>query len=185
MKPYQDLSQFHLPANFRGRSAFMVQLWWLVQSTLFRWSPQFMYGWRRFLLRLFGAQIGERVIVRPSVRITYPWKLSIGENSWIGDHVELYTLGKIEIGSNVVISQRAYLCTGGHDHSRVTFDIYQNPIIIHDQVWIASDVFVMPGVTIGMGCVVGARSTVFNDLPPGKISYGNPAVSIRDRVTYE
>ncbi len=63
--------------------------------------------------------------------------------------MELYTLGKIEIGSNVVISQRAYLCTGGHDHSRVTFDIYQKPIIIHDQVWIASDVFVMPGVTIG------------------------------------
>ena len=92
----QDLSKFKLPQNFRGRNAFTVQLWWLVQGTFFRMSPQFMYGFRRFLLRLFGAKIGKKVIIRPSVKITYPWKLSIGDSSWIGDDVDLYTLGNIE-----------------------------------------------------------------------------------------
>lgn len=181
MKHYQDLSQFRLPANFRGRSAFIVQLWWLVQSTLFAWSPQFMYGWRSFLLRLFGAQIGRKVMIRPSVSITYPWKLTIGDHSRIGDEVELYTLGEIKIGAQAVISQHSYLCTGSHAFDKITFDIYASPIIIEDQAWVAADVFILPGVTIGYGCVVGARSTVFNDLPAGKICFGNPAVPVRDR----
>ena len=93
----QDLKSFKLPKNFRGRNAFIVQLWWLVQSILFRTSPQFLYGWRNFLLRLFGAKIGKKVIIRPSVKITYPWKLSIGNYSWVGDDVDLYTLGDIDI----------------------------------------------------------------------------------------
>lgn len=180
-KDYQRLDLFALPKGFRGRSAIIVQLWWLVHSTLFAWSPQFMYGWRRFLLRLFGARIGKGVLIRPSARITYPWKLSIGDHSWIGDQAELYTLGQIEIGKHVAISQRSYLCTGSHDFTRPTFDIYAKPIVVQDQVWVASDVFVAPGVTIGFGCVVGARSTVFQDLPPGKICFGSPAVPVKDR----
>jgi putative colanic acid biosynthesis acetyltransferase WcaF len=168
---YQRLDHFKLPPNFRGRSGGFVQLWWLVHSTLFAWSPQFMYGWRRFLLRLFGARIGQGVLLRPSVRITYPWKLSIGDYSWIGDEVDLYTLGKIEIGAQVAISQRSYLCTGNHDLTKPTFDIFSQPIVVQDQAWVASDVFIAPGVTIGFGCVVGARSTVFNDLPAGKVCY--------------
>ena len=182
---YQRLDQFKLPANFRGRSSFWVQLWWLIEATLFAWSPQFMYCWRRFLLRLFGARIGQGVLLRPSVRITYPWKLSIGDYSWIGDDVNLYTLGKIEIGSHVVISQRAYLCTGNHNFAKPTFDIFARPIVVQDQAWVASDVFIAPGVTIGFGCVVGARSTVFNNLPAGKICFGNPAIPVRDRKTNE
>src|SRR5438105_4960330 len=102
----QDLSAFSLPAEFRGRPAWFVQLWWLVQSTLFRWSPQFMYGWRRLLLRLFGATIGRSVLVRPTARITYPWKIRIGDYSWIGDDVVLYSLGEIDIGAHVVVSQK-------------------------------------------------------------------------------
>lgn len=178
---YQNLSNFKLPPGFRERPAFVVQFWWLIQSTLFAWSPQFMYGWRRFLLRLFGAHIGEKVLVRPSVRVTYPWKLSVGDYAWIGDQVELYTLGEIKIGSHVVISQRSYLCTGGHDLSKIAFDIYAHPIVVHDQAWVASDVFIAPGVTIGRGCVVGVRSTVLHDLPAGKICYGSPAAPIKDR----
>lgn len=181
MPDYQRLDRFVLPPDFRGRSVFVVQLWWLVQATLFAWSPQFMYGWRNFLLRLFGATIGVGVLIRPTVRVTYPWKLSIGDHSWIGDGVELYTLGEIKIGTNVSISQRSYLCTGSHDFSKVSFDIYARPIIIQDQVWIASDVFVMPGTTVGFGCVVGARSTVLKDLPPGKVCIGNPAVPVKYR----
>lgn len=181
MNRYQDLSQFRLPANFRGRSAFIVQLWWLVQATLFAWSPQFMYGWRRFLLRLFGAQIGRKVLVRPTVRVTYPWKLSIGDFTWIGDYVELYTLGVIQIGSHVVISQNCYLCTGSHDYMSMGFDIYAQPIYIADQVWLASDVFVSLGVKIGEGAVVGVRTTVLHDLPDGMICHGSPARPVKPR----
>jgi len=178
----QDLKSFKLPKNFRGRNAFIVQLWWLVQSILFRTSPQFLYGWRNFLLRLFGAKIGKKVIIRPSVKITYPWKLSIGNYSWIGDDVDLYTLGEIDIGNHVVISQRSYLCTGSHNHSQTDFPIYQKPIKIHDQVWIATDVFVAPGVTINVGSVIGVRSSVFQNIPSNKICIGTPAKIIRDRI---
>ena len=161
---------------------FIVQLWWLVQSILFRTSPQFLYGWRNFLLRLFGAKIGKKVIIRPSVKITYPWKLSIGNYSWIGDGVDLYTLGEIDIGNHVVISQRSYLCSGSHDYLKTDFAIYQKPIKIHDQVWIATDVFIAPGVTIKEGSVVGARSSVFENIPSNKICTGTPAKIIRERI---
>ena len=103
MKNYQQLDQFKLPPSFRGRSAVTVQLWWLVQSTLFAWSPQFLYGWRRFLLRLFGAEIGKNVIIRPTAKVQFPWKVSIGEHSWIEDEVHLYSLGEIEIGKDAII----------------------------------------------------------------------------------
>ena len=179
---FQNLKTFKLPPNFRGRNAFTVQLWWLVQSILFRTSPQFLYGWRNFLLRLFGAKIGKKVIIRPSVKITYPWKLTIGDYSWIGDDVDLYTLGYIEIGNNVVISQRSYLCTGSHDYSKYDFPIYAKKINIKDECWIATDVFIAPGVTIESGSVVGARSSVYKNLPSNKICIGSPAEIIRDRI---
>ena len=182
MSEYQRLDSFQLPENFRGRSAFYVQLWWLVQATLFAWSPQFLYGWRRFLLRLFDAKIGEGVLVRPTVKVTYPWKVTIGDYSWIGDDAVLYSLGKINVGSHTVISQKCYLCTGSHDYTKITFDIYAEPIEIGEQVWLASDVFVSPGVSVGDGTVVGMRSTVLNDLPGGKVCYGNPAKPVRDRI---
>jgi putative colanic acid biosynthesis acetyltransferase WcaF len=178
---YQDLETFKLPRNFRGRSPFMVQLWWIVQLILFRLSPQFIYGWRRFLLRLFGASVGKNVLIRPTAQVTFPWKVKIGDNSWIGDEVVLYSLGEILIGSNTVISQRSYICTGLHDYNSLSFDIYTSPIHIGNQVWIATDVYIAPGVTIGDGTVVGARSSVYQDLPPGMICYGNPAVTIKSR----
>ena len=90
-----DLSGFSMPPNFRGRRALVVQLWWLVQALLFRPSPQFMYGWRAWLLRLFGAKVGKGSVIRPSVVITYPWKVTLGNNVWIGDDANLYSLGDI------------------------------------------------------------------------------------------
>jgi putative colanic acid biosynthesis acetyltransferase WcaF len=180
---FQKLNEFRQPPDFRGRSAIVVQLWWIVQGTLFAWSPQFMYGWRRFLLRLFGAKISKGVLIRPSVRFTYPWKVTIGEYSWIGDDVTLYSLGEILIGKNTVMSQKSYLCTGSHDFNKVAFDIYAKPINIEDEVWVATDVFIAPGVTIGKGAVVGARSTVLHDLPGGMICYGNPAKAVKKRET--
>ena len=178
----QDLNTFKLPKKFRGRNTFVVQLWWLIQSILFRTSPQFLYGWRIFLLRLFGAKIGKKVIIRPSVKITYPWKLTIGDYSWIGDDVNLYTLGEIDIGNNVVISQRSYLCTGSHDYLQTNFPIYQKPIKIHDQVWIATDVFIAPGVIIEEGSFIGAISSVFKNIPSNKICAGSPVKIIIERI---
>jgi putative colanic acid biosynthesis acetyltransferase WcaF len=181
--PVQDLSRFKLPPHFRGRPAWFVQLWWLVQSLLFAPSPQALYGWRRFLLRMFGAQIGPGVLLRPSVRVTYPWKVTIGAHSWIGDHVELYSLGPITIGDNVVISHGSYLCTGTHDTEAPAFDIVASPIVVEPEVWIASQVFVSPGVTIGRGAVIGARSLVTHDIPALAKAVGHPAKVVGSRRT--
>lgn len=146
-------------------------------------SPQFMYGWRRVLLRLFGAKIGKHVLIRPSVRTTYPWKVTIGDYVWIGDHVELYSLGEITIGAHAVVSQRSYLCTGAHDYTKLTFDIYAQPIEIGEQAWLATDVFIAPGVKIGKGTVIGIRSTVLKDMPDGMVCYGSPARPVKPRAT--
>ena len=174
-RKYQQLDQFKMPPGFRGRSAVWVQLWWCVQATLFALSPQVMYGWRRWLLRLFGATIGKGVVIRPGVRVTYPWKLTVGDYCMIGDGVELYTLGEIEIGDCVVISQRSYICTGSHEYTRPTFDIFARKVVIESEAWLAADVFVAPGVRIGHGAVIGARSSVFSDVPPGMRCIGTPA----------
>jgi putative colanic acid biosynthesis acetyltransferase WcaF len=178
----QQLNTFKLPKNFRGRNAFVVQLWWIVQAIFFKNSLQFMYGFRRFLLRLFGAKIGKKALIRPTVRTTYPWKVSIGDYSMVGDDVVLYSLGEIEIGKHVVISQKCYLCTGSHDYLQVDFPIFAKKITIEDECWLATDVFVAPGITINKGTVVGSRSSVYKDLPGNKICIGNPAKIIRERL---
>ena len=94
----------------------------------------------------------------------------------------MYTLGEIDIGNNVVISQRSYLCTGSHDYLQTNFPIYQKPIKIHDQVWIATDVFIAPGVIIEEGSLIGARSSVFKNIPSNKICAGSPVKIIRERI---
>ncbi|RMH11621.1 MAG: colanic acid biosynthesis acetyltransferase WcaF [Gammaproteobacteria bacterium] len=178
---YQHLDAFSFPAHLRGRPAWVVQLWLLVQSTLFALSPRFMYGWRRFLLRLFGAKVGNKVLIRPSVRVAYPWHLIFSEHAWIGDDVELYSIGNIRVGDHVVVSQRSYLCTATHDYTKRSFDTMVGDIEIGDGAWLATDVFVAPGVKIGRGCVIGARSSVFSDMPEGMICMGSPAKPVRSR----
>ncbi len=177
----QNLKLYKTPKGFRGRSKITVQLWWFVYALFFKISPQALYGWRRFLLRIFGAKIGKDVIIRPSVQITYPWKVTIGDYSWIGDDVVLYSLGKITIGSNAVISQRSYLCTGSHDYTKPNFPIFAKEIIIKDQCWLATDVFVSPGITINEGTVVGARSTVVKDLDAFSVYAGSPTIRLKNR----
>jgi putative colanic acid biosynthesis acetyltransferase WcaF len=179
---YQDLSKFSVPADFRGKSKVTVQLWWIIESTLFSWSPQVLYGWRRFLLRFFGAKIGKNVLIRSSVKITYPWNLEIGDNSWIGDDCVLYNLGKIKIGKHVALAHKVYVNTGGHDYKRVTFDIFSKPVSIEDECWITNDVYIAPGITVGRGTIIGARSTVLKSMPSGKICVGTPAIPIKNRL---
>ena len=182
----QDLSRFELPAGFRGKPSWYVQLWWGVQALLFRPSPMFMYGWRNWLLRRFGASIGAGVRVRPSAHITYPWKVKIGDWSWIGEESVLYSLEHIVIGSNVSLSHRCYLCAGTHDYTKPEFPYVMDPaktrIVIEDETWLANDVFVGPGVSIGRGCVVGARSNVFHSLPEMMVCYGTPAEAKGPRI---
>ena len=182
MSNYQKLDEYKTPEGFRGKSAITVQIWWIVQASLFKLSPQVMYGWRRFLLRCFGAEIGKGVIIRPSAQITYPWKVKIGDYSWIGDDVVLYSLGDIIIGNNTVISQKSYICTGTHDYTKADFPILGKKIIIGDECWLATDVFVSPGVTINNGAVIGARSTVIKDLESNSVYVGSPVKFIKKRI---
>ena len=134
------------------------------------------------LLRLFGAKVGEGVIVRPTATFTYPWKVVLGKNVWIGDGVVIYSLGEIVIGDNTVVSQRSYLCAGDHNYGISDFPIRGVPIVIGQENWIATDVYVAPGVTIGSGNVIGARSSVFRDLPDGMVCVGSPCRPLKARV---
>ncbi|QIB34269.1 WcaF family extracellular polysaccharide biosynthesis acetyltransferase [Ancylobacter pratisalsi] len=178
---YQDLASFRVPPGFRGRSGVIVLLWQLTQATLFRLSPQPAYGWRRFLLRLFGAQVGVGVLIRSTARVTYPWKVILEDRCWIGDDVEIYSLGPIQIGHDAVVSQRSYLCAGSHDYKDMSFPLITKPIIIEPEAWIATGCFVAPGVRVGRGAIVAATSTVTTDVPAAMIVAGTPAVPLKSR----
>jgi putative colanic acid biosynthesis acetyltransferase WcaF len=156
-------------------------LWSWVEATLFRLSPQPCYRWRNFLLARFGARIHPTARLRPTVRIEVPWNLAIGANSSVGDYAILYCLGPITIGDRVTISQYAHLCAGTHRHSKRAMPLLRPPIEVGDDVWIAADAFIGPGVRIGEGTVVGARASAFEHLPPWTICMGNPARPVRER----
>lgn len=165
-----------------GRPKFFVFLWFFCQDTLFRWSPIPLYGFRRWLLRLFGCKIGQEVKVRPRAKFHYPWRIEIGDYSSIGDEAWLYSIGQIKIGAHSIISQKSFLCTAGHDYHDPRFKTVVKPIVIGNGAWVAADVFIGPGVTIGDNTVIGARSSVFQDLPPEMICYGNPCRAVKDRI---
>ncbi len=177
----QNLASFAVQPGFRGRSGLWVQIWWVAQAILIRPSPQPLHGWRVFWLRAFGARIGRGVKFRPSARVTYPWKLSIGDNAWIGDRAELYSLDRIEIGSDVCISQDAYICTGSHDMNSADFAYDCRPVTIEPEAWIAAGAFVGPGVTVGHGAVLAARSVTMKSLDALGVYVGQPARRIGER----
>jgi putative colanic acid biosynthesis acetyltransferase WcaF len=178
------LDLYNQESYSRGRSNLVVLLWWFVQGTLFRFSLHQMYSWRSMLLRLFGAEIGKNVKIRPSAKFTYPWKVAIDDFSWVGDFVEFYSLDTITVGKHCVISQNSYLCTGSHDLTDIHFGLITKPILIKDGVWVASDVFVYPGVTLEEMAVVAARSTVTNNVPAEEIYAGTPAQYIKHRFLH-
>lgn len=156
-------------------------LWWFVQGTAWRWSWHNFYGWRRFLLRTFGADVHPEARLRPSVRIECPWNVSVGANAVVGDFSTVYALGKITIGDRVTVSQGVHLCAGTHDFSRPDFPLIKPPIRIEDDAWLAADAFVGPGVTVGKGAILGARGCAFKDLEPQTIYGGNPAKPLGKR----
>jgi putative colanic acid biosynthesis acetyltransferase WcaF len=157
-------------------------LWWIGGFVLFQCSPRPMYAWRRWVLRLFGARVGTRASIQRSVRIELPWNLDIGRHSTLGEGVWVHNLGKVHIGDYVTISQRVFLCTGTHDYTRPEFDILRKPITIQRGAWIAADVFIGPGVTIGEDAVIGVRSVVLKDMPNGMVCVGHPCVPLKPRM---
>lgn len=156
-------------------------LWELLSRPLFAWTPRPLWSWRRMILRLFGARIGRQVHIFPSVKIAIPWKLSIGDQSAIGEGAILYSLGTITIGERVTISQYAHICAGTHDYSEATMSLLKLPITIHSDAWICTDVFVGPGITVGERAVLGARSVALKDITAGSVVGGNPARVIKMR----
>lgn len=174
VEPFVDLRKYDQSKFERGRPNWLIFLWWLVQAIAFPLSLHNFNGFRCWLLRLFGAKIGKGVLIRPTVRFTYPWKVAIGDYSWIGDDVVFYSIDQIIIGSHAVISQECYLCTGSHDIQKPTFPLITAPIKIGNGAWVATDCFIAPGVTIGANAVIGARSSVFRDIAPQQVAWGSP-----------
>ncbi len=140
-----------------------------------------MNGFRAMLLRMFGATIGRRCIIRRTVRVYYPWLLTMGDLCIIGDEAEIYNLGRVTIGDRVMVSQQAYLCAGTHDYRQLSLPLVTIPIDVGADAWVCARAFVGPGVKVGAGAVVAACAVVVKDVPPWMIVGGNPAREIKKR----
>ena len=177
-----DLSSYS-PGRFdRGASRGRELVWLLVSLVLFRLCPLSLSPLKRVVLRIFGARIGRNVTIKPQVKITFPWKLEIGDHVWLGEECWLLNLERITIGNNVCISQRAFLCTGSHNYKSPSFDLIVKPITLEDGSWIGAGAWVGPGVTAGVQSILTAGSVTTKDLEPGGIYRGNPAVFLRPRI---
>jgi putative colanic acid biosynthesis acetyltransferase WcaF len=163
---YPRLGAFTLAGYDKGRGIAWQAAWFAVQNLAFGawWFPR---RFRPALLRAFGAQVGGNVTIRHRVRVLWPWKLTIGEDTWIGEDAWLLNLEPITIGSDVCLSQGVFLCTGSHDRRSHDFRYDNGPITVDDGVWLAAQSLVLRGVTIGSASVVGARAVATKDVPPG------------------
>lgn len=160
----RDLRTFTLSGYDKGRGIAAQALWFCVMNTLFMawFCPARV---RVALLRAFGAEIGEGVLIRHRVRVLWPWKLTIGDHTWIGEGAWLLNLEPLAIGSHVCVSQEALLCTGSHDHRSADFRYRNAPIRVEDGAWIATRATVLAGVTVGRHAVVAAGTVLKHDLP--------------------
>ena len=175
-EPWVDLASFSNRDYYPGRGLWMRTLWYFVSLLVFEsgWMP-----WGRpkiWLLRLFGARIGPGLVIKPHVRIKYPWRLAVGVHSWIGQNVWIDNIENVSIGDHVCLSQLTYLCTGGHDHRRRTFDLVARPIQIKNGAWLGASCLVLGGITVHANAIVAAGSVVTKEVAQGTIVAGNPAV---------
>ena len=166
----------HGPGNKLARVAWGACYW-----TLFRPSPRPLWGWRRWLLRLFGADVAAGAKVVPSARIWLPANLTLGAGAAVGAGVDVYNLARVTLGDRATVSQRAFLCAGTHDHSDLTLPLVRRPVTVAADAWVCAGAFVGPGVTVGERAVLGAHGVATKDVPPGEIWAGNPARFVRDR----
>ena len=165
----------------RGRSSGVEALWYLLKCAFFLSALPWPAGLKCGLLRRFGAKIGSGVYIKPRVNIHFPWKLEIGDHSWIGEEVFLLNLEPIVIGSHCCISQRAFLCTGNHDFRRPDMPYRNRRILVEDGAWVGAQAFIGPGVTIGSEAVIAAGSVVTQDQPREMRCAGNPCIPIGSR----
>ncbi len=180
-----DLSTY-TPGDFdRGAGLLKEGFWILASLFLFRLCPLKLSGLKCAVLRAFGAKVGRDVVIKPQVKITFPWKLMVGDHVWLGEECWLLNLEHITIADNVCISQRAFLCTGNHNYKSPAFDLIVKPIHVEEGAWIGAGAFVGPGVTIGNHAVLAAGSIATRDLEPFGIYQGNPAVWVRQRAVIE
>lgn len=179
-----DLSRYH---NALSRRHQIVRLVWNIVWTVFaRPLPRSIgSGWKRFLLRMFGAKIHPSAVVYSSANVYYPANLEMEAYSCLASEVDCYNVALIKIGANSTVSQGTYLCTASHDITNPLNPLITAPIVIEDQAWIAANAFVGMGVTIGQGVVVGARAAVFKDVEPWTVVGGNPAKFIKKRIIKE
>jgi putative colanic acid biosynthesis acetyltransferase WcaF len=156
----RDLSKYRVTNYSPGRNRLVQVLWYFVNALIFnsQWFP--FSGMKVALLRCFGSQVGKGVVIKPLVRIKFPWRLSIGDHSWIGESVWIDNLANVEIGSHCCISQGAYLCTGSHDHRSDSFDLVTRPIIIGDGVWLCANTTLLGGVRVEQGTTIGAGAVL-------------------------
>lgn len=159
----------------------MARVLWIIAQPAFRLSPRPLWGWRRAILKLFGAKVGLQAHVYPTVRITMPWNVRIGDYAAVGDRAILYALGPIEIGDRVTVSQGVHLCAGTHDWRSPDMPLLKPPILLGNDAWICADAFVGPGVVIGAHAIVGARAVVMKAVSANNIVAGNPARVIKTR----
>lgn len=158
-------------------------IWEIAWPLCCGWTPRWcLNGWRVAILRLFGAKIARGVKIQGGASIWQPWKLTIGENSWIDSGVKLYSVDQITIGANAVVSEGAFICTASHDVRSETFELVTKPITIGDMAWVCARAIVLPGVTVGEGAVVAAGAVVTKPVAPWMIVGGNPAKMIGERV---
>ncbi len=165
-----------------GRSPVVRAAWFLAGLPLLRssWLP--FSGLRAALLRLFGARLGRRPVIKPGVRVKYPWLFEAGDDCWIGEDAWIDNLAAVRLGNDVCISQGAYLCTGNHDWSDPAFGLIVKPIEIGNGAWIGAKAILAPGAGAGECAVVAAGSVVSRPVPPFEVHAGNPAVFVRPRV---
>lgn len=174
------LDRFENPEFQRGRPLAVEMLWLAVSAALVASSVPGS-RMRVIVLRLFGARIAEGVVIKPRVRIKFPWRLSVGAHAWIGEGVWIDNLADVTIGAHACLSQEAYLCTGSHDWSRERFDLVMKPIHVETQAWVCAKAVIGPGVTIGRGAVLGLGAVATSDLAPETIFGAPPAVMRKAR----
>ena len=179
-----NLSHYH---NALSRKNQIVRLIWTVVWGLFaRPLPRSVgSGWKRWLLRLFGAKIASTAIVYSSAKVYYPANLSMGDYSCLASDVDCYNVALIKIGANTTVSQGAYLCTASHDITDPLNHLITAPIIIEDQAWVGAKAFIGMGVTVGQGAVVGATASVYKNVEPWTVVGGNPAKFLKKRIIKE
>ena len=177
-----DLGRFENSWYSSGRSRVIEALWFFFGLPLLRSTLVPFSFYRATLLRLFGATIGRGVVIKPGIRVKYPWLLRVGDFTWLGEDVWIDNLGKVDIAEHVCVSQGVYLCTGNHDWSDPTFGLRVEPITLGPGSWVGARSVVCPGATVGEGAMAAAGSVVVKTLKPWTIYAGNPATPSRARV---